>query len=505
MSINDYARVLVVRWRLILGVLTASICVACGFFYLQPKSYTAALQLYVSAPSALTPEVYYSSAQLAQERVESFGELATSPRVMAQTIAELRLNLTVPELQQKVSASTSEKTVLISLSATDSSPQTAAEIANSVASGLSQTVTELERPQPGSASAPLVVRAVQQAPVPSEPSSISLKRLLALSVLAGLVVGVGAALLRNSLDNTLATGEELAGQLDAPNLGEINTAGANEQAPMQQMTPFAEDLRRLRTNLQFIDAGSPHKVFALVSALSAEGKTTTVINLAEASASAGNRVLVVDADLRRPRVAQKLGADGEVGLTSVLARRLALREAIQPSSARQFDLLASGPVPPNPSELLASAQMKDLLGQLRQSYDLVLIDTSPLLPVSDAAGVASFTDGVLLLCKSRSTTRQQVRGVLTSLKSVNVPIRGTILTMTSGGRNGFMRYGAYSDTRFGKPLTGTEGVGHQQESKADESSTTLVSPLSPTNAEVRKPSPHPQGPRDGRGYGRMRL
>jgi capsular exopolysaccharide synthesis family protein len=138
-----------------------------------------------------------------------------------------------------------------------------------------------------------------------------------------------------------------------------------------------------------------------------EGKTTTLINLALAISTTGSKVLVVEADLRRPRLSDLLGVERMIGLTSVLSGRIDVSHAIQAWGRSSVDILASGPLPPNPSELLASRHMKMLLERLRISYDVILIDTPPLLPVTDSAALAPSTDGAVMICGSTRRPRRR--------------------------------------------------------------------------------------------------
>jgi succinoglycan biosynthesis transport protein ExoP len=155
-------------------------------------------------------------------------------------------------------------------------------------------------------------------------------------------------------------------------------------------------------------------------------------------------VVVVEADLRRPKVADLLGIERSVGLTSVLSGRVRVDQAVQLWAGGRFDVLASGPLPPNPSELLASQHMKAVLAELRERYDVVLIDTPPLLPVTDAAAVAPATDGAILVCRFKETTRDQVASAAEALQAVSAPLLGTVFTMVpSSGPRAYAQYNAY--------------------------------------------------------------
>lgn len=210
-------------------------------------------------------------------------------------------------------------------------------------------------------------------------------------------------------------------------------------------SPRAEAFRGLRTNLQFVDVDHPRKVIVVTSPLPGEGKTTVVCNLAIALGAADSRVLVIEADLRRPRVADLLGLERAAGLTTVLAGGVGFEQAVQPWSGGLFDVLTSGQLPPNPSELLASKQMKALLGELRERYDVVLIDSPPLLAVTDAAALAPATEGAVVVCRFRKTTRDQLRNAVEALHAVSARVLGTVFTMvpSSTGPRAYTRYTEY--------------------------------------------------------------
>ena len=185
----------------------------------------------------------------------------------------------------------------------------------------------------------------------------------------------------------------------------------------------------------------------VTSSMPGEGKTTTLCNLAIAMAAAGSRILVIEADLRRPKVADLLGVERSVGLTNVLAGQVRVQQAIQPWAGGRFDVLASGPLPPNPSELLASEHTEDLLEELREQYDMVLLDSPPLLPVTDAAAVAPATDGAILICRYKETSQTQVKAAVAALEAVSAPLLGTVFTMVpSSGPRAYAKYNAYYRT-----------------------------------------------------------
>jgi non-specific protein-tyrosine kinase len=450
-TIHDYVRVLREQWLAVVLAVLLGLGAAVAAYLVRPPEYTARLTMYVSSQGVDSTLSAYQGAQLSQQRVTSYVELVSGRRVAEDVVDRLRLDVDPDELAERITATSELDSVLIDVSVQDTSAQAAAEVANTVGQVFTVLVDELERPVEPDVPQPVAVRVVQPAAVPTEPSSIGLPMALALGFVAGLAIGVAAALTRNALDTSVKSPELLRQASGAPNLG---TIAHDPQVPRRPLTvhedpqsPRAEAFRQLRTNLQFVDVDNPRKVIVVTSSMPTEGKTTTVTNLAIALASAGTRVLLIEGDLRRPKVADLLGLERVVGLTSVLSGRVEVDEVIQPWGGGLFDVLASGPLPPNPSELLASQQMEGLLGELRRTYDVVLIDTPPLLPVTDAAAVAPATDGVLLVCRFRQTSRLQVESAADALRAVGAPLLGTVFTMVpSSGPRAYAQYNAYYRT-----------------------------------------------------------
>ena len=212
------------------------------------------------------------------------------------------------------------------------------------------------------------------------------------------------------------------------------------------LSPRAESFRTLRTNLQFVDVGRASRSFVITSSVQREGKSTTSANLAIAMSDAGSRVLLVDADLRRPKVADYMGLEGAVGLTDVLAGRVKLADVIQPWGTGRLFVLPAGTVPPNPSELLGSQPMQKLIEFFEQEFDAVIFDAPPLLPVTDGAILARKVGAVILVVASGHTHKAQVKGALDTLRNVDAQASGVVLTMlpTKGpDAYGYARYGYY--------------------------------------------------------------
>jgi len=440
MTIQDYLRVLREQWVVVVSVAVLAVIAAGAVGFLRPPEYTAKVTMYVSAQTGDTEDTAYQGSLLSQQRVTSYVEFVNSIRVSGEVIRRLDLPQTPEELAGQITASSALDSVLIDVAVTDPSPERAAQVANAVGNVFTSLVDELERPTTADGVPPVVVRVVQPAEEPTAPSSTGLPVTLALGLLAGLAVGVSAALARNTLDTSVKSPERLREVAQAPILG---TIAYDPQVPKRPLTlhedpqsPRSEAFRQLRTNLQFVDVDHRRKVIVVTSSVPGEGKTTTVCNVAIAMAAAGSRILVIEADLRRPKVADLLGVERSVGLTTVLAGQVRVEQAIQPWAGGRFDVLASGPLPPNPSELLASEHIEDLLEELREQYDMVLLDSPPLLPVTDAAAVAPATDGAILVCRFKQTSQGQVKASVEALKAVSAPLLGTVFTMVPSSGSG---------------------------------------------------------------------
>lgn len=482
MTLQDYLRVLRERWLVVIAAVLIGLVSAGATWFLRPAEYTANLTLYVSSQGGDSTSSAFQGAQLSQQRVTSYVELVSSRRVSEDVIASLRLNQTAESLSRQITATSALDSVLIDVTVADESPIRAAELANTVGSVFTELVDELERPVDSGGQQAVAVRVVQPAVAPSSPSSMGLPVMLALGLFAGVGLGVGGALARNALDTTVKSPDQLRELVRAPNLGNIAFDAAVPKRPLtvheDPQSPRSEAFRQLRTNLQFIDVDEPRKVIIVTSSLPAEGKTTTLANLAIALASTGQRVLAIEADLRRPKLSEMLGLERSVGLTSVLSGRADATQAIQQWSGG-VDVLASGPLPPNPSELLGSQQMSLLLNKLRQYYDTILIDTPPLLPVTDAAAVLPATDGAILTCRFQRTTREQVTRSAEALQAVSGQLLGTVLTMVP--RTGPRAYAQYNSA-------------YRSESSGAVSRTSTNSPRENASCVSTESNQHPRPP-----------
>jgi len=398
---------------------------------LQTPLYTSSTQLFVSTRDSASTSDALSGSMFSQQRVSSYAQLIEGQDLATRVINRLQLDTTPSELQREITATTTSTTVLISVSVTDSSPERAQQIAKAVGTEFASLAAQLEAPGDGGA-APVKVTVTDTPEVPSEASSPKTTRNVALGLLGGLLLGIGVSIVRALLDRTVKDPDEATELAGAPLVGLVLRDQFIERRHLADRalgSRSAEDYRQLRNNLQFLNVDEPPKVIMVSSALPSEGKTTLVVNLALALADAGRRVVVVEADLRRPKVTRYLALVGGVGLTNVLTASADLHEVLQRYGDAGISVLGSGPLPPNPGELLGSTHMGALLDKLRSESDFVLVDAPPLLPVADASGLAVHVDGVLLSIRYGSTRKEQVQQAVATVERVGAKMLGVVLNI----------------------------------------------------------------------------
>jgi len=364
-----------------------------------------------------------------QGLVQSYVRVISTPAVLQPVIDDLGLDTTPRRLARSLSVDAALDTVLIDITATRGSAQGAADVANSVAAHLPAAVSALSPADPDG-SAAITITTVAPATAPGFASAPRRTLFAAAGLVLGLAAGAALVIARALLDTGVRDPEDVLEVTEAPVLGQLSTASAVDGSQViasGERGARAEAFQRLRTNLEFLDLTGRPRVLVVTSAVESEGKSTTAANLAITLSDAGARVLLVDADLRRPSIDRLLGIEGAVGLATVLSGRVALADATQPWRSQALQVLASGGVPPNPTQLVRSAAMDRLLDAAREAYDVVVIDSPPLVPVTDAAVLAAKVDGALVVVDTRRTHRATLATALENLHLARAEVLGVIL------------------------------------------------------------------------------
>jgi capsular exopolysaccharide synthesis family protein len=442
------------RWRVIVVSILIVIAGVAAYVNLVTPSYSASAKLYVSSPADSTSvDVNAANAYLkglaVQQRMSSYVQIASSYQVLAPVVKKLGLPYGWEHLRSKVSVSNPTTTVLLDVSASDSNADQAARLANAVAGRMSTYIRTLE----GSATSqsPITATVFQPAFAPSSPSSPRTTLYLIAAALIGAAVGIALALVRDSLDASIKSTEEVADQFNAVALGSVPYDRETSKRPIAVSSGRgpgrAEAFRQIRTNLQFAQIDEQPRSILVTSAVAEEGKTMVACNIAVTLAQLGVDVVLLEGDLRRPRVAEYMGVERAVGLTSVLMGWTHWSEALQDWGGDDVRLrvLASGPTPPNPSEMLAGEAMDRLMTELEDQCDVVIIDGPPLLPVADSAVLAASASGTIVVVRQGRTKRQQIERALAALDAVDARLYGLVLNMARKDSVGIGSYGEYLD------------------------------------------------------------
>lgn len=395
--------------------------------------YTAKAELVVVADTGNANDLAQGSDYTAKQ-VRTFSALATRPLVLTPAAKKLGIDVDSDALAHSLSVSNILNTNVISISATRPSPRGAADLANAVAASLTTAVSGIV-PELPSGEKSVRLETIRPAAVPGVPSSPKVRLWLFLGAFGGLLLGALAIALRSALD-TKVRDVESADVAGAPVLGTISLERGARRTVVatssERGSRRVEEYRQIRTSISFLTVGGDRHQFAITSSRPGEGKSTTAANLASLLAVAGHRVCLLEADLRRPSLGRLLGLEGSVGLTTVLVGRATVPEVVQPFGPDGLHVLLAGRRPPNPSELLASPQMADVLAQLRSSYDYTIIDCPPLLPVTDAAVVGHQVGGVILVVAVGVVRRDEVRRARSTLGAAETPLIGVIGNLTRG-------------------------------------------------------------------------
>ncbi len=507
-DLRTYLRVLGRRkWWVILctGLAVAG---AIAYSFSAAKEYSATAQLLVQPQSGTlaltTPAQTITTTDVATEL-----QLLTSAPVV--DVVKSRLHLT----QLSVTGADQGQTNVISVTATNHNPVLAARVANALATEfvnyetavalrslttaevqLQTQINVIEQELASTAGTPQGaalatqeavlkeqyaqyqvvgtqttggVTVVSLAAVPKAPSSPKKTEITLIGLAVGLLVGLGAAFTAENLDDAIRSEDDLEHVAPSvPVMGLVPMIGSwrDRAEPFLVMraeptSPAAEAYRSLRTSLQFTAYESAVGSVLVTSPTATEGKTSTVSNLGVVLATVGKHVVLVSADLRRPRLAAFFGLDEGVGVTSVMIDELTLDEALQPvPEIPGLTILGCGPVPPNPAELLSSPKFAEIFDELTKRFDFVLVDSSPMLPVTDPVLLSRLTDTTLLIVAAGTTTKRQLRRAVEQLAHVGARDIGIVLNEVTRGEEDAYGYGysyTYETSNTASPTASSNG------------------------------------------------
>jgi polysaccharide biosynthesis transport protein len=337
---------------------------------------------------------------------------------------------------------------------------------------------------------------MEKAGVPGSPIRPQKAQQVALAMMMGLMLGVGFAFLQEFLDDRINSSEDIQRITALATLGVVPTIPESNHCLLigqDAFSPVTESYRSLRTSVQYSSIDRKIHLLGVTSAHAGEGKSVTSANLAIAMALQGKRVILADTDLRRPTLHRMFGLEAEPGLTSVLAGELALEEALHPTAIEGLKVLTAGPLPPNPPELLHSQTMLDLMEEMKEHADIIIFDTTPTIPVTDAQVLGPHLDGMILVVEAGQARKAAVKHARDLLDRTRVRILGVVLNKIDQSSKGYYHqyyYGGRGAYRREEPA-GTPGrpLGGFQENVGAAPSATAV-------AEPEGPRPLPDRLRD---------
>jgi succinoglycan biosynthesis transport protein ExoP len=440
-KLRDFLLVLRARWLIVLGVTLVVTGIAAAYTYRETPVYTAQAKFFLAASKPT--KAGQGAVVVTPSDLTTYVAVLGSPAVMD----PLRVKLGLPPgTPIDASAAVTEDTSIILVTAHSSNPQRAADIANAVGPALGAAAAQFNVLLQTTGQT-VEATSVNPAGVPGTPTSPIPSRNLTLGLLAGLLLGIGIAFVRHTLDTKVRTEVDIKAFSPRPMLGElpVDRGKTSGQVTLDRDPHggYAEAIRRLRTNLQFVDVTTGRHSFVVTSATPGEGKTTTTVNLAIAMATTGMKVLLVDGDLRNPSVAKTLGMEGSAGLTTVLLGEAEVGDVIQRWRDTTLHVLAAGQIPPNPSELLGSEPMRELFDKLTHEFAFILVDSPPVVPVVDAVLLDQLTGGMLMVVASNRTKKRDMASALKQIVTVEAKLAGFALNFVPINESDPYRHGYY--------------------------------------------------------------
>ncbi|MEI2777263.1 MAG: polysaccharide biosynthesis tyrosine autokinase [Tetrasphaera sp.] len=440
MGLHDLIRVIRQRWRVATAVFLLTLAAAAALTLFSPRVYEARTQVFVSVLENETNSDLVSGSTYAQAQVGSYMDVVTSPRVLQPVIDSLSLDETPDSLARRIQVVVPDRSVLIDIAIQDGDPGQAAALANTITDRFGETVEKLEATSSKGRSR-VSITTLRRAVTDNDPISPKPLRNLLLGGALGLALGLGAALLRETLDVTVRTEADVTKVTSLPSLGSIPLDPSVPKRPLithegdpdgkpDRQHARAEAFRSLRTNLQFVQTSTDRRSVVVTSSRPGEGKTVTAANMGLSMAAMGSRVCIIEGDLRRPKLLDYLGLEGSVGLTTALIGACDLADVIQPYT-EGLAIVGAGRIPPNPSELLGSPRMEQVLRELESQFDYVIIDAPPLLPVTDAAVLSQIAGSTVIVVGLGKIEKDDLRRALALLGKVDANTVGIINNMVA--------------------------------------------------------------------------
>lgn len=426
MNLQMYDLWKIIKQRLMLIVIATVVAVAAtgliSFYVLIPQ-YEATATLLVQ-PVNLFEEITYNDLIANEKLVTTYTEIIKS-RMIAQDVI-LRMNLNIPEqeLLKNVKVIGIKNTLITAITVISPDPLQAVSIANCFAQSFRDNLSEIMKVEN--------VSILDEAKLEDNPKPVSPKPLLNMLIMLFLIfnTGIFLAIFSEMMDKTVKLQGYTNEIFGLPLLGIISKYPQRRESIFcldMPKSPQAEAFRTLRTNVNYMQLSKKIRTLQITSSMPKEGKSMIIANLAVAMAQEKKKILLMDCDLRKPSIHNIFGITNSYGITSILTGELDVHQVIIKTKQLNLDVITSGPIPPNPSELLAMERAKQLIEQLKEEYDTILFDSPPVLPVTDGQILAKYADAVVMIIKLGSTQSESVKQAKYMLEHVNARLIGVVL------------------------------------------------------------------------------
>ncbi len=438
MTVVDLIRLTRANWHVLVLAVLLGLGAAFAYVLTLPVTYASSSSAFVQVGGSANIADAINGSQVAQQKATAYTTLVSTEPV-ALEVAKAT-GIPVSRVSGHISADVSRAS-LITVTATCTTPTDCPKIANAALNATASTVKKLETSNGGNTIIKVVP--LQSAGGAGGRISPNVKKYVVAGALAGLLLGYLLAILRLLLDQKVRTVKDVENITGAGTLGVLPRTPALRGAQRRTADPHShagEALRQLRTNLRFVSVDDPPRAIVVTSPNPGEGKSTVASTLARVLAEAGTDTVLIDADLRRPTVAEVYDIDGSVGLSQVLAGDLELADALRVVGNDRLQVLPAGRVPPNPSELVGSERMRALIASLRQAH-MVIIDAPPMLPVTDAGLLAAAADGAVLVAVVGKTAKEHLEVSASMLERINARLLGSVINRAPSRGLGSAYYG----------------------------------------------------------------
>lgn len=428
---------------MIIPLLSISIIALANFFITPSYQASTTLILTKTALTAQSTELDYNTVLLNKQLLKTYQELAKSRTIIEKVRSSMNAKINVEDLKNMINVELVGDTGLIRIKVENGDPQKAALIANTLGEVFVKEIPRLMKINN--------VEIVDRAQTPKSPIKPNIKLNLILAGIAGFLLSLGLVFLLEYLDNTFNTTKDVEKNLALPTLGTI-PINSTDSALVTVEGPHsvnAEAYRVLKTNLVFLTVDKSIKTLLVTSASAQEGKSTISANLGIIFAQGGNKVIIIDADLRLPSQHKIFGLLQRPGLTNVALDEISFEKGLQKTKVPGLSVLSTGPLPPNPAELLGSLKMKNIIAEAQKNADIVIIDSAPVVPVIDAAILANVVDGTLLILNCGKSRTDLVKMAKEQILKANARILGTVLNgVTVKSDKGYRSYYGSKDTKL---------------------------------------------------------